>query len=53
MSFLMMAAHDTLTSSVTSLVYMFGKHPEWQDKLRAEMEGLLSFTRCPSSLRTA
>ena len=40
MSFLMMAAHDTLTSSVTSLVYLLGKHPEWQDKLRAEMHGL-------------
>jgi cytochrome P450 len=40
MSFLMMAAHDTLTSSVTSLVYLLGKHPQWQDKLRAEMHGL-------------
>jgi cytochrome P450 len=40
MSFMMMAAHDTLTSSVTSLVYLLGKHPEWQDKLRAEMHGL-------------
>src|SRR5262245_2453293 len=40
MSFLMMAAHDTLTSSVTSLVYLLGKHPEWQDKLRAEMRQL-------------
>jgi cytochrome P450 len=40
MSFLMMAAHDTLTSSVTSLVYLLSKHPEWQDKLRAEMHGL-------------
>ena len=40
MSFLMMAAHDTLTSSLTSLVYLLGKHPEWQDKLRAEMHGL-------------
>jgi cytochrome P450 len=40
MSFLMMAAHDTLTSSVTSLVYLLGKHAEWQDKLRGEMHGL-------------
>jgi cytochrome P450 len=40
MSFLMMAAHDTLTSSVTSLVYLLAKHPEWQDKLREEMRGL-------------
>jgi cytochrome P450 len=28
MSFLMMAAHDTLTSSVTSLVYLLGRHPQ-------------------------
>jgi cytochrome P450 len=40
MSFLMMAAHDTLTSSVTSLVYLLARHPEWQDKLRAEVHGL-------------
>jgi len=40
MSFLMMAAHDTLTSSVTSLVYLLAKHPQWQDKLREEMHGL-------------
>ena len=40
MSFLMMAAHDTLTSSVTSFVYLLCKHPEWQDKLRAEILAL-------------
>jgi cytochrome P450 len=40
MSFLMMAAHDTLTASVTSLVYQLAKHPEWQDKLRAEITAL-------------
>src|SRR5262245_30704904 len=40
MSFLMMAAHDTLTSSLTTLVFLLGKHPEWQDKLRAEMRAL-------------
>jgi cytochrome P450 len=37
MSFLMMAAHDTLTSSVTTLVYLLAKHPHWQEKLRALM----------------
>jgi cytochrome P450 len=37
MNFLMMAAHDTITSSITSLVWMLAKHPEWQDKLRKEM----------------
>jgi cytochrome P450 len=40
MSFLMMAAHDTLTSSVSSLVYLLGKNPEWQGRLRAEMQGI-------------
>ncbi len=40
MNFLMMAAHDTLTSSITSMVYMLAKHPEWQAKLRAEHESL-------------
>ena len=40
MNFLMMAAHDTITSSVTSLVMLLGRNPEWQDKLREEMDGL-------------
>ncbi|RDC59054.1 putative cytochrome P450 136 [Alteripontixanthobacter maritimus] len=37
MNFLMMAAHDTITSSATSLVYLLAKNPEWQEKLRAEL----------------
>ncbi|MEZ5697024.1 MAG: cytochrome P450 [Sphingomonadaceae bacterium] len=37
MNFLMMAAHDTITSSATSLVWLLAKHPEWQDKLRDEV----------------
>lgn len=40
MNFLMMAAHDTITSSITSMIYMLGRHPEWQDRLRDEMAGL-------------
>ncbi len=40
MSFLMMAAHDTLTSSLTSLVYRLAAHPEWQEKVRGELAGL-------------
>lgn len=40
MNFLMMAAHDTITSSATSMVMLLGQHPEWQEKLRVEMEGL-------------
>ena len=37
MIFLMMAAHDTITSSATSLVYQLAKHPVWQQKLREEI----------------
>jgi cytochrome P450 len=37
MNFLMMAAHDTITSSATSLIMLLGRNPEWQDKLRAEI----------------
>ena len=37
MNFLMMAAHDTITSSATSLVWCLAKNPEWQEKLRAEV----------------
>ncbi|MBK8375077.1 MAG: cytochrome P450 [Sphingomonadales bacterium] len=36
MIFLMMAAHDTITSSVTSMVAMLARYPEWQEKVRAE-----------------
>ncbi len=40
MNFLMMAAHDTITSSATSMVMLLGQNPDWQDKLRDEMDGL-------------
>ncbi len=40
MNFLMMAAHDTTTSSITSIVWCLAKYPEWQDKLRAEIKGI-------------
>lgn len=40
MNFLMMAAHDTITSSATSLLWLLAKHPEWQEKLRAEIEAV-------------
>lgn len=36
MIFLMMAAHDTTTSTLTTLFYALAKHPEWQAKLRDE-----------------
>jgi cytochrome P450 len=40
MSFLMMAAHDTLTSSLTSLVAALAANPQWQQKLRDEVTAL-------------
>ncbi|WP_417464956.1 cytochrome P450 [Kordiimonas sp.] len=40
MIFLWMAAHDTITSSVTTLVYELGRHTQWQEKLRAEIKSL-------------
>ena len=40
MNFLMMAAHDTITSSATTLVMLLGRHRDWQEKLREEVKGL-------------
>ena len=34
--FIMMAAHDTTTSAITTMVYALAKHPEWQERLRHE-----------------
>jgi len=36
MSFLMMAAHDTTTSTLTSMLYELAKNPEWQEKIREQ-----------------
>jgi len=40
MSFLMMAAHDTLTSSLTSFVAELAANPQWQTRLRDEVANL-------------
>ena len=40
MSFLMMAAHDTLTSSLTSFVWFLAANPAWQTRLREEIAAL-------------
>jgi len=40
MSFFMVAAHDTLTSSLTALVQELAAHPQWQSKLREEVAAL-------------
>jgi cytochrome P450 len=50
MSFLMMAAHDTLTSSLTSFVGELAAHPEWQQRLREEVKGLGIEANDPSSV---
>ncbi len=36
MVFVMMAAHDTSTSTLATAVYHLAKHPEWQERLREE-----------------
>lgn len=51
LNFLMMAAHDTITSSATSLVMRLGQNREWQNRLRAEMDGSTA-TQCSSGGRT-
>lgn len=40
MSFFMMAAHDTLTSSLSSFVYRLAVNSDWQEKLREEHRAL-------------
>jgi cytochrome P450 len=40
MNFLMMAAHDTITSSITSMISLLSHNPEWEERLREEMFGL-------------
>jgi cytochrome P450 len=50
MSFLMMAAHDTLTSSLTSFIGELAAHPEWQQKLREEVMALGLAADAPTSL---
>jgi len=34
--FFLVAAHDTTSSALTSLFFLLGRHPEWQDRLRVE-----------------
>ena len=50
MSFLMMAAHDTLTSSLTSFVGELAAHPDWQQRLRDEVNALGIAPDQPTSL---
>ena len=51
MIFLWMAAHDTVTSSVTTLVYELGRNRDWQAKIRDEINSLgLNDSRLPYEL---
>jgi cytochrome P450 len=38
MIFLMMAAHDTSTITATAACYFLAKHPQWQERCRAESQ---------------
>jgi cytochrome P450 len=40
MIFTLMAAHDTSTLTVAMMAYHLGKHPGWQDRVRAESDAL-------------
>lgn len=40
MIFLMMAAHDTSTSTLTTMAYHLSRNPEWQERCREESERL-------------
>ncbi|HET8869081.1 MAG TPA: cytochrome P450 [Aquabacterium sp.] len=40
MIFMMMAAHDTTTSTLSSVARVLAEHPEWQSRLREEMRAL-------------
>ncbi|MGB5778709.1 cytochrome P450 [Allopontixanthobacter sediminis] len=40
MNFLMMAAHDTITSSATSLLWLLAANPDWQEKVRQELRAV-------------
>jgi cytochrome P450 len=40
MIFLMMAAHDTTSSSLTTMMYLLALHPKWQERLRAAAQAL-------------
>ncbi|WP_162806467.1 cytochrome P450 [Sphingosinicella terrae] len=49
-SFLLSAAHDTLASSLTSLLYYLAVEPAWAERLRAELE---PFADDPAAAATA
>lgn len=40
MIFVLMAAHDTSTITLTNILYLTAKNPEWQERLRAQSQAL-------------
>jgi cytochrome P450 len=40
MIFVLMAAHDTSTNTIAMMIYLLARHPEWQQRLRAESRAL-------------
>jgi cytochrome P450 len=40
MVFVMMAAHDTSTSTLSTAIYHLAKHPDWQERLREQSMAL-------------
>jgi cytochrome P450 len=38
--FVLMAAHDTSTITLSNMIYQLAKHPEWQDRLREQSRAL-------------
>jgi cytochrome P450 len=40
MIFLLMAAHDTSTITMTTMAYHLARHPEWQERIRDEVMAL-------------
>jgi cytochrome P450 len=40
MIFLLMAAHDTSTITLSMMAYYLGRHPEWQERLRGQSQAL-------------
>ncbi|PXW32648.1 UNVERIFIED_CONTAM: cytochrome P450 [Williamsia faeni] len=50
MIFLMMAAHDTSTSTLSTVLFELGKHPEWQERCRQESIALETGSPNPDQL---
>ena len=37
LNFFLVAAHDTMTSTITAMMYYLGKYPDWQELVREEI----------------